>query len=668
VKGWEGGYTINGGMNNQPEIGNNRIRLFEILSLLLGVFLVALSLFIFQANWSTAENPLAWIYLAAGISLVIITVHAVDRGRESIFQLFCSIAAEYLSVRDWQCIILLAGIFFASLAVLASGTEPLMKNAPLAVISWGLAIGFSFSGGWALNQTGLKISRKTAGLLLGLAAAAFLIRAIDTTHIPPVLSGDEASSGLSAVLFRDGKVDNIFTTGWFSFPSLFFYLQSLPISVLGNTIPALRLPSAFIGGLTVGAAFLLGRGMFGTWTGIFAGVFLIGFHYHNHFSRIGLNNIWDGFWYTVVLGTFWWGWNKNKRAYFLLSGLSLGISLYFYVSARLLVLLLLAWIGIHILIDFREFKTRIPGILLLVLLALVTFLPLGIFYLRYPQEFSAPLRRVSIFGSWLVNETNRSGLPVWRILLRQISAGYQGYMFIPIKMWYNPETPLLRPASAAMFIFGILMLILRARDQRFLLLLLWIVPFGVVAGFSESTPAAQRYTAVAPALAVVIGYGLFQGAEIIRNFLPQAGVYANIGLLVLLLVTSVDELNFYYRQHTRSGEFGGENNLVAQRLADFLKEKDSGWNVYFFGMPRMGYYSYSTIPYLAPQVTGYDMNYPWDSDQNPAVVGEKIAFVFLPNHHADLDEVQRVFSGGALFEQRNEDGEILYWLYEITDG
>lgn len=661
------GKSTNGGISRSTKRDNTRIRRYETLSLLFGILLIAASFFFIQGNWLTLEDPLAWIFLVVGITMVTITVHAIDRKKESILEHYFTSAADFLGVCNYQILLLLAGVFFAILAVLASGSGPLMKNAPVAVISWVLGIGLVISGGWDFNQKGLRISFKTIGLFFGFAALAFLIRAIDTTHIPPVLSGDEASSGLSAFLFLDGKSNNIFTTGWFSFPSLFFYLQSLPISLLGNTIPALRLLSALIGALTVGATFLLARTMFGAWAGIFAGIFLTGYHYHNHFSRIGLNNIWDGFWYTAVLGSFWLGWHKNKRVYFLLSGLFLGISQYFYISARILAILLLVWIGINFLIDSDKLKSLFPDIVLLILLALVAVLPLGIFYVRYPGEFSAPLRRVTIFGSWLINETERTGMPVWRILLRQVAIGYQGYVFVPIKMWYNPGTPLLRPASATILIFGILMLVLRARDQRLLMLLLWITPFGVIAGFSESTPAAQRYTAVAPALSIVIGYGLFESAEVIQHFWLRAGKFVNIGLLALLLVVSADELNFYYFKHTRSGEFGGENNLVAQRLADFLKEKESGWNVYFFGMPRMGYYSYSTLPYLASQVSGYDMNYPWGSDQNPPVIGDKITFVFLPNHRVELDEAQREYPGGALYEERNMDGELLYWLYEYTD-
>ena len=61
------------------------------------------------------------------------------------------------------------------------------------------------------------------------------------------------------------------------------------------------------------------------------------------------------------------------------------------------------------------------------------------------------------------------------------------------------------------------------------------------------------------------------------------------------------------------------------------------------------------------------MNYPWGSDQNPPVIGDKITFVFLPNHRVELDEAQREYPGGALYEERNMDGELLYWLYEYTD-
>ena len=56
------------------------------------------------------------------------------------------------------------------------------------------------------------------------------------------------------------------------------------------------------------------------------------FHFHIHFSRIGLNNIWDPLVMVLVWGLLWMGWQENDRRAFGLAGLTLGAGFYLYTS------------------------------------------------------------------------------------------------------------------------------------------------------------------------------------------------------------------------------------------------------------------------------------------------------------------------------------------------
>ncbi len=88
----------------------------------------------------------------------------------------------------------------------------------------------------------------------------------------------------------------------------------------------------------------MGRALFDEWTGVFAGLLLAGSHFHIHYSRLGLNQSFDGLAYTAVLAALYVGWKQNRRSAFLLAGLGLGLSQYFYMSARALLVLVLAWV------------------------------------------------------------------------------------------------------------------------------------------------------------------------------------------------------------------------------------------------------------------------------------------------------------------------------------
>jgi hypothetical protein len=92
------GKSTNGGISRSTKRDNTRIRRYETLSLLFGILLIAASFFFIQGNWLTLEDPLAWIFLVVGITMVTITVHAIDRKKESILEHYFTSAADFLGV------------------------------------------------------------------------------------------------------------------------------------------------------------------------------------------------------------------------------------------------------------------------------------------------------------------------------------------------------------------------------------------------------------------------------------------------------------------------------------------------------------------------------------------------------------------------------------------
>jgi hypothetical protein len=107
-----------------------------------------------------------------------------------------------------------------------------------------------------------KLRGEPLAVLLILAGAILLglsLRLWNLGTIPFVLSGDEASQGLEAVSVVNGEIRNPFSTGWYSVPTMVFFLFSLPIRFFGQTAFAIRLPAAILGALTIPLVFLLVR-------------------------------------------------------------------------------------------------------------------------------------------------------------------------------------------------------------------------------------------------------------------------------------------------------------------------------------------------------------------------------------------------------------------------
>lgn len=642
-------------------------RLLVSALLALGILLVGGGIYYDQSLDFGEPRPFAWVMLLSGMLLTGLGLAALNRPR-----FLDWLAARWESVQQHSGVkggrwpLMGASLALAFIASRAAGYEPHMNNPWLAVASWAAAVGLAVWACWKPSGARFKPSWTLLLTVTALLGTALMLRGVNTQEVPHVLSGDEASSGLSAVEFINGNMDNIFTVGWFSFPSLFFFIQSLPIRLLGQTTEALRLLSALAGALTVVAVYLVGRAMFGELVGLAAGIFMTGFHFHINFSRIGLNNIWDGFWLVTVFGLFWTGWRSEKRSYFVFAGLALGLSQYFYVSARTVPLILLAWLFFAGLVDRARFKRLWLDFCLAGFIALIVFMPLGLFFASHPGEFAAPINRVTIFGVWMEETMAQSGKTFWQIMGEQFLAGLQGFTHLPLRFWYEPGTPLLRPFAATAFLLGLILLALKPKDDRFQLLFLWVAAFVLAVSLSESTPASQRFVGVAPAVALLVAYGVIETFNLFGRLWPRLAVPFGYAGLLLVVLLSADDARFYFFEYAPRSGFGGDHTLIAQDLADYLQTKSSDWKVVFFGYPDMGYFSIMSLPYLAPHIQGLDINYPLRKGRVPDFGAGRWIFVFLKNHTEDLEAVEDAYPGGDLRDVpgRYPNTHVLYWIYE----
>jgi 4-amino-4-deoxy-L-arabinose transferase-like glycosyltransferase len=572
------------------------------------------------------------------------------------------------SISDWQFGCLLLSIPLVVVVPFAAGGEASMLNPIAAILAWLTAITLVVAGSISQPYHFHKPGWRTWAIFTGILAIAFLIRAIFVGSIPIRLSGDEASAGIAAAGFFAGKWNNIFSTSWFSFPSLFFAIPGISIDIFGHTIEALRFPSAMAGALTVVATFFAARAMFGKRTAWFAAIFLAAFHFHNHFSRIGLNNIWDGLWYVVTIAAFWVGWEKDNRNAFVVAGLSLGISQYFYTSSHSLLLLVIGWILVSVIFDRRTIKKAWISILLMMFVAGIVAIPLIWHYIKFHNTFFEPMNRVAMTSSWLTETALRSGTTWLNIMYQQFVKAIGAFTFEPLRVWYTPGVPLLRPLPAALFIIGLILLFLRKRKWQIIPITLWLLLFIFIGAFSMDTPASQRYVAAAPVCALLVGLGLGESTELVGSYFSKGKRWIEIIAILIIAFLALDELNFYFRVYTplTRVSMAHSNDVFAQRLADFLQGKPADTQVIFFASPNMGYYSVSSIQYLNPGIKGADVDPPWSLNDNSEITSKHVVFVFPPEEVDQIQQVQEDFPGGTLTSVPAVDGKLLFNVYEVS--
>jgi hypothetical protein len=303
----------------------------------------------------------------------------------------------------------------------------------------------------------------------------------------------------------------------------------------------------------------------------------------------------------------------------------------------------------------------------LVIAALVAFVvafPLLLFFLQHPDEFSAPMERVTVLDGWLEQQSLEEERAAELIILDLMADTALGLTHRPLRQLYNPGSPLLQAGAATLFLLGLVWAAMHF-DLRYLLILLPLAGIILLGGFSLGAPSSQRYVIAAPMVAVIVTVPLVEIARWLTSEWPRLRFVA-LGTATLVIVWLVTlDLRYYFNEVYDTYVLGGLNTEVATSIANYLGEQEMAPEVYFFGFPRMGYYSLSTIPYLAPEVEAQDVQKPLGAPPDWRLT-RPTTFIFLPERMEEMTLVASAYPGGSIHTaSRAGDGLLLFAAYEV---
>ena len=505
-----------------------------------------------------------------------------------------------------------------------------------------------------------------AAFVVGITVVAGLLRLVDLSGIPYVLSSDESEMGLEAIRVLKGQLRNMFATGWLSHPTLFFFMQAAFLKVFGINVTGLRLLSALASVATVPVFYIFLRLFWGRRISMMATTLLTFYHFHIHYSRIGLNNSFDPLFALCILYFFVRGLRSRRTGPFVISGALLGFSQYFYMGSRVVPLILVAYV-LFLLIRERGLWQRHSLHLIMFLAAfLVVGGPLVSFFIQHPDNYMARVNMLGIFQSgWLKRSVEITGRTQVSLLWEQALKSVLGYhYFTDPTFWYRPGIPLLTYPAAILFTFGLIYSFYRYRERSYMLLMVWL---GVALFFGafllENPPSSQRLVITAPPVMVLVALGidrwLYYGQKIAR----WRHSSAHIVRVALVLSLCFINYNFYFNKYTHSHIFGGLNTEVADGMGKYMRSLGPEWNCYFHGPPRM-YYGFATIPFIAQGVVGMDVLEPLKGPPTFVDLSKEAVFIFLPERLGELGAVRQSYPTGQLREFRREDGTLLFVSYE----
>lgn len=382
--------------------------------------------------------------------------------------------------------------------------------------------------------------------------------------LPPGPYHDEAYNGLDAVALLEGREFPIFHDTWeiyadeiharrpawptrwpvflegnYGREPLQVYLMALAFRFLGVSDWSLRVNSALGGILAICVAVPLARTLLAEEVRdrrhlrFIAVVVAAGLYPLLAFSRLGLRLIWFVVLEGIAVLAFWRAWRTNRLGTWALAGLALGMVQYTYGAARLLPVVLLAFLGIQIVGGRCTLRERLPGLLVMAMMTIVVVAPLGRFLLYYPEFLTLRTHVIAV-------DEPGSGWSFWvhnglRMLQGLVWGGD------PNPLLNLPGRPFLDPLQVLLAGVGLITTLRWIQRPVYCLLSLWLVVMLAPAILVGTAPHFGRSLGAAYPLVLL----MVVGADRLWRFLSMRRfrVFAVGGVVVLmcsLLLTAYD--------------------------------------------------------------------------------------------------------------------------------
>jgi len=318
---------------------------------------------------------------------------------------------------------------------------------------------------------------------------------------------------------------------------------------------------------------------------------------------------------------------------------------------------------------------------------LVAVGPMGLFALKFPDEFNARVNQVGIFQSgWLAKEVVITGRSKWVLLAEQFRKSFFAFNFYKDRVvWYGADIPLMDFLASIFFVFGAVFSVVRfiwphpeplrpggsaagRPAWRYGMFATWFVLVILLGGvLTENPPSSMRLVSSAVPAVFFVAVALRELSRVLRNLLaPEDSRWAPLAVLsqrlavgVLALVLALTSVRYYFGPYQDLWIYGSFNGEVATRLGYYLRDLGPEWQEYFFGAPRM-YADFGSTPFIAKGIKLYDVKEPLTRPPDFVDRKYKAVFVFLPERAHELELVKQRYPNGVQEEVRRIDRQALW--------
>lgn len=418
------------------------------------------------------------------------------------------------------------------------------------------------------------ISRTHAlAIVLGCLLVAAALRLPDLPTAPPGLHYDEAANVILAgdIAFRDYRP--VFISSYTGKEVLFFYLAGGMMRLLGESVFALRLTSAFVGLLTVAAAYWLGRELgLRREVALIAMALLAVSFWHLIFSRLGFRVISQPLLQALTLACLLRGLRLGQWRWLLPAGLFLGLAGHTYLAVRVFpILLTLA--ALPLLLGSRA-RRRWPQLAAVAITGALVLAPLLLYFVQHPEAFWVRIGQVA---------PGETGLSLEESFARSLEMFFLvGDPYIRFNL---PQRPLLGTFWGTLLVVGWLSLLWRWRSwredwQRFAGLLLFLNPLVMLLptalATNEIVPSNLRALGLIPLLFYLPALGLHVLLKSLEGWLQSRMVIITTlaTAVTLLVLGGIFTNRLYFLEWTDDPRLFYENDGDLVAVARYLETQD----------------------------------------------------------------------------------------------
>ena len=421
----------------------------------------------------------------------------------------------------------------------------------VGVVAWGISI-IAFTAAFWENRSSTNGSannpadKKPRRAWFAITFAALLLlgtffRVWRLEEIPPEMTLDHTQNLLDVRDVVEDRLRPIFFPRNTGREPMQFYWTALLVRLTGQQVgfTILKVGTALAGLLTLPGVYLLARELYGRTVGLGALAFAAIASWPVILSRLGLRCPFAPLFATWAFYFLIRGLRRGERNSFVLLGLCLGAGLYGYTAFRVVpVAIGYTWLALRVTEGSPALRANLSwqNFGIIVVLAVVVFVPLGVFSLAHRYDFWG---RSAWYLLGLPNRTPLIFLNNLKNVLLMFN--WRGDM-IPLNTL--PYAPVLDPIFGGLFVLGVVSALRHAKHKTgtltFTLLLLGLsalLPSTLAINFPNENPSVMRTSCAIPIVLTVAALPVGMWLSNVRASVPSRG--AKIAVHAALAVLGV---------------------------------------------------------------------------------------------------------------------------------